>query len=107
MPEKRKKYHRRSLPEIKKQLKAQEKSGKSIAKFCNDNGIAIATFSLWRKKYSNTASPRFLKINTEEMQDRGFSGTIEISTPKGYSIKIEQSETSLQTILHTIKRLSL
>ena len=107
MPEKRKKYHRSSLPEIKKLLKAQAKSGKSIAKFCNDNGIAIATFSLWRKKYAHTAAPRFLKINTEETQDRGFSGTIAISTPKGYSIKIEQSETSLQTILTTIKRLSL
>ena len=107
MPQKRKKYHRTSLPEIKKLLKAQEKGGTSIAKFCNDNGIAIATFSLWRRKYSHTDSPRFLKINTEEIQSTSFSGTIEISTPKGYSIKIEQSETSLQTFLQTIKRLSL
>ena len=110
MPEKRKKYHRSSLPEIKKLLKAQAKSGKSIAKFCKDNGIALATFSLWRKNYFKPeTSPGFIKINTDAAAALNFDGIVEVSTPKGFSIKIEQSgnQTSLQSILKSIKDLSL
>ena len=105
--EKKIKFYRRPLQEKKSLLRAQVNSGMSIARFCKDKDISLATFNSWRKKYSTSASPHFLKINTEAMQDKGFSGTIEISTPKGYSIKIEQSEMNLQTILKTIKRLSL
>ena len=100
MLEQQTKYRRRSLQEIKKLLKAQAKSGKSIAKFCNDNDTALATFSLWRKKYSKTElPPKFIKINTETTPEINFVGII----------KIEQSstQTSLRTILKTIKGLSL
>jgi hypothetical protein len=110
MEEKKKKYCRRALPEIKKHLKAQVNGGKSISRFCKDKNLPIGTFNSWRKKYSHIlSSPQFVKVNTEGINPHGFEGSIEVTTPKGYSIKIEQSgnQTSLKNILKTIKGLSL
>jgi transposase-like protein len=46
------------------QIEAQERSGKSVARFCKDQGLTEQAFYFWRKRLRNQQPIRFALLET-------------------------------------------
>ena len=47
------------------QIEAQEGSGRSVARFCKDQGLTEQAFYFWRKRLRNQQPVRFALLETE------------------------------------------
>jgi transposase-like protein len=54
-----------------------ERSGKTVAKFCRDNGLADATLSLWRRQ-----------LRGPSPEEREAGGFIEVALPAGKEFEL-------------------
>jgi transposase-like protein len=52
------------------QIEAQERSGKSIARFCKEQGLTEQAFYFWRKRLQNQQSVRFALLETEVVRQQ-------------------------------------
>ena len=56
-------------------MEAQERSGKSVARFCKDQGLTEQTFYVWRKRLRNQQPVRFALLETEAVGQQPATGT--------------------------------
>jgi transposase-like protein len=52
------------------QMEAQERSGKSVARFCKDQGVTEQAFYFWRKRLRNQQPVRFAVLETEVVRQQ-------------------------------------
>ena len=52
------------------QIGAQERSGKSIARFCKDQGLTEQAFYFWRKRLRDQQPIRFALLETEAVRQQ-------------------------------------
>jgi transposase-like protein len=52
------------------QIEAQERSGKSVAQFCKDQGLTEQAFYFWRKRLRSQQPIRFALLETETVQQQ-------------------------------------
>jgi transposase-like protein len=52
------------------QMEAQERSGKSVARFCKDQGLTEQAFYFWRKRFRNQQPIRFALVETETVRQQ-------------------------------------
>jgi transposase-like protein len=77
---------RRLSSEWQKIIQSWEKSDNSQAEFCQSQGIALATFSYWRKKLRKEAS--FLEITPREEKSKEARPEIELVLPHGIVLRV-------------------
>jgi transposase-like protein len=51
-------------------MEAQERSGKSVARFCKDQGVTEQAFYFWRKRLRNQQPVRFAVLETEVVRQQ-------------------------------------
>ena len=51
-------------------MEAQERSGKSVARFCKDQGLTEQAFYFWRKRLRNQQPVRFALLETEAVRQQ-------------------------------------
>jgi hypothetical protein len=70
------------------QLEMFRKSGLSVSKYCNDNGLRKNQFFYWRKRLDNKATPVFRKkTGFAPVKLLPETGMIKISLPGGISLE--------------------
>ena len=52
------------------QIDAQERSGKSVARFCKEQGLTEQAFYFWRKRLQNQQPVRFALLETEVVRQQ-------------------------------------
>lgn len=52
------------------QIEAQERSGKSVARFCKEQGLTEQAFYFWRKRLRNQQPVRFALLETEVVRQQ-------------------------------------
>ena len=52
------------------QIEAQERSGKSVARFCKEQGLTEQAFYFWRKRLQNQQPVRFALLETEVVRQQ-------------------------------------
>ena len=52
------------------QIEAQERSGRSVARFCKDQGLTEQAFYFWRKRLRNQQPVRFALLETEVVRQQ-------------------------------------
>ena len=52
------------------QIEAQEQSGKSVARFCKEQGLTEQAFYFWRKRLQNQQPVRFALLETEVVRQQ-------------------------------------
>jgi hypothetical protein len=76
-------------------------SGLTQARFCRENGLALATFGFWKRRLSRTVESQFIKLPRQEAQG---DKRLKLIIPGG--VKITFGETSpLRTITAVLETL--
>ena len=98
-------------------LAKQRSSGLSVAGFCRENGLSVASFSFWRKKFSDAAggggqtkkiaarrSAAFIQVPLPaEALATAKAAWVEISLADGMVVRVPASNLSaLKAVLHTL-----
>ena len=52
------------------QIEAQQRSGKTVARFCKDQGLTEQAFYFWRKRLRNQQPIRFALLETETVRQQ-------------------------------------
>ncbi|MEM6770578.1 MAG: transposase [Bacteroidota bacterium] len=82
-------YHSDAIREL---LSNQAASGQSVAAFCTDHNLVVATFYSWRRKYATSSTPSsegFCKIVA-----RPETATKKLRLPSGLELELTGMTTS-------------
>jgi transposase-like protein len=52
------------------EIEAQQRSGKTVARFCKDQGLTEQAFYFWRKRLRNQQPVRFALLETETVRQQ-------------------------------------
>ena len=89
------------------QIEAQERSGKSVVRFCKELGLTEQAFYFWRKRLRNQRPIRFALVETEAVRQQAATEVgLELVLTTGERLRIGAGvETAtLQRVLEALRR---
>lgn len=88
------------------QIEAQERSSKSVARFCKDQGFTEQAFYFWRKRLRNQQPIRFALLETEAVrQQPATEAGLELVLTTGERLRIGAGveTTTLRRVLEALR----
>lgn len=84
----------------RRRLVEQDRSGQSIKAFCEQHGLANASFHYWKRRLREEASPapeRFLPVGVVAS-----SSTFALEGPDGWTLRVPCEEQALRLVLRLL-----
>ena len=94
----------RTAEEWKEFVEAQAGSGKKIAEYCRDNGVATHRFYYWRARWFNKQSEEGSSFVECRVRGSG-TGVLTLECPGGYRLEIKR-DCDAKLLEQTLKVLS-
>jgi transposase-like protein len=88
------------------QIQAQERSCKSVARFCKDEGLTEQAFYFWRKRLRNEQPIRFALLEAEAVRQQPATGVaLELVLVTGERLRIgaEVETATLRRVLEALR----
>jgi transposase-like protein len=70
------------------QIEAQERSGKSVVRFCKEHGLTEQAFYFWRKRLRNQQPIRFALLETQTVRQPATEVGLELLLATGDRLRI-------------------
>ena len=88
----------------KRQIWGWEKSGLTQKAYCNEQGLKLATFGLWRKRLRAPEQERmlFIKASSRVQEEGGASGKVVLQLVLPNGVRLGLNEDINESILHQI-----
>jgi transposase len=87
-------------------IAAQRRSGMSVKRFCNEQGLTEGSFYAWRKRLQQKGPVRFALVEqSERRQERTAEPVLELVLPTGERLRIGAGvdTATLRTVLNMLR----
>ena len=89
----------------RERISAQERSGLSVQKFCEEQELTEQAFYSWRKRLANQQPMRFALVEAEPGQQANAETGLELLLPRGERLRISAGADAalLRTVLEVLR----